>query len=102
VSKPELSGWEALGQFVGSVALGFGLGVWHAYVLTVLWSWFMVPQFALAPLSLGHGFGLCIIWRLMRGVPTGPAPDYAEAITKGALFPAITLFFGWIVHACIA
>lgn len=35
--------------------------IWSGYVLTCLWGWFVVPTFALPPLTLAQAIGVSLI-----------------------------------------
>src|SRR3990167_9718246 len=37
------------------------LAVWHAYALTILWGWFVVPL-GMAPIAKAHAYGIsCVV-----------------------------------------
>lgn len=74
------------------------------WVITVLWRWFVMPTFGLAPLAFVPAMGLSLFWAQMH-----PA-DIATIITNGETADALTvlltgigralilLALGWAVH----
>jgi hypothetical protein len=44
--------------------------VWHAFVLKVLWGWFIVPKFQLPGLSLIEAWGIILLVELVCKTPT--------------------------------
>lgn len=58
----------ALGQvFLMLVAIAWGTIV-GGYTLSVMWGWFMVPQFGLPGLSLAGAIGVKMVFVAVRGV----------------------------------
>lgn len=81
------------------------VAILQGWVLTVLWSWFVVPTFDLPELSIAVAIGLSLIVGMFRGYNTTTTKDEnEETSTKVAkvvvLFfgPLFVLFMGWIVH----
>lgn len=79
--------------------------IWRGYVLSVLWGWFAVPRFDVAPLSIPYAIGLAMIACMATSQRT-----WREATDKDVkwapfvmLFagPALTLCTGWIVKQYI-
>lgn len=85
--------------------------MWSGYVLTVLWAWFVVPTFGLAPLSIAAAVGLCAICNLVthhqnrhRTKRKGDVePEHGErawdqfnVLVFMAMKPAIALLIGFI------
>lgn len=74
------------------------------YTLAILWKWFVVKQFGLAPLTIPVALGLATLARYI----IRPAPDQTDEddslgvkIATSAAYtilrPAAALLFGWIV-----
>ena len=86
-----------------SIAVG---AIWKGFVLSVLWRWFMVPIFGLPELSLvvAIGVGLVISFLTYQHIEIEPAEEesfgyrFGKALFAAIFYPAIALFFGWIVH----
>lgn len=78
--------------------------VWNAYVLTILWEWFVVPTFDLPLLSLIPAIGIVMT---VSYLTHQYIPNVAEQGSKWeklsrpyvyiALKPALALVFGWTV-----
>jgi len=81
--------------------------LWRAYVLVIMWGWFVIPTFALPVLTLPVAIGLMFILNMVKGVTLKhnmknvPSKEIAERtmteVVMSYLIPAMTLFFGWIV-----
>jgi hypothetical protein len=77
------------------------LGLWNGYVLSILWSWFVV-QFGLPTLTVPHAIGLALIGSLM--VPYRK-PDESKAgwgkilenLAGRFLTPLLCLGVGYVV-----
>lgn len=84
----------------------FGLcaGVWRAYVMMVLWNWFIAAPFNLPILNLALAYVLVMVALLFTSnVPL----NFKEQTTQDKVirnvvlivWPASALLFGWIIHA---
>lgn len=94
-----IGGTVAGGAVVGVVA---ALTVWRAYVLTVLWAWFVVSTFALPALSIPAAIGLCLTLSMLRphkNVKSDPDEKAGEVFAVGVLVPLVLLGLGYIVKA---
>jgi hypothetical protein len=105
-------GEDALAILVGSagvmviaaVVIG-GMAFVDAYVITHLWSWFIVTRFNAEPITYGHALGLAALLRyVVPKAPPRPKDDgekewHEKAVA--ALAPlgsaAMTLAFGYVV-----
>lgn len=83
---------------------------WGGYVLSVLWSWFIVPTLGAPSITYLQAAGLTIVVNTFLGrrghdadmkANQGKSGDekVIEAITMALAFPAIALAVGWIVHS---
>lgn len=78
--------------------------LFRAFVLTKIWSWYIVTGFALAPLSMYHAFGLSLVVGFLTFTYVDNDPDNKkdtlETILGGAILnlfvSALCLFWGWI------
>ncbi len=77
----------------------------NAYVLTMLWSWFVSPIFHVQNISFAQALGLVLIanllqnfpmsWRMVRRAAKNPdKKDLLLALAK----PTLTLLTGWVIH----
>lgn len=107
------------------ILLGLTLLIWfplitliHAWIVTVFWGWFVVPQFHVAPLPLPIAAGLDILFGFLA-YKYNPLPVYSEAAKEknrelawserlarafvptfwlGLTRCSLILLFGFIVH----
>lgn len=88
-----------------AILLGFFatplLAMWTAYVVTILWAWFVVPL-GLPVIGKAHAYGLVVLVALIRA--RAPRKDEASAsiaatIMTAILGPAVGLLAGWIAHS---
>lgn len=76
------------------------LAILRAWVLTMLWDWYLVPGFGMAPLRVVYAFGVTLIvgyllprpLRSVDGSAKKPGHDLATALLA-ALF---ALAMGWV------
>jgi len=75
----------------------------NGWVLSVLWGWFIVPQFGVDPLSIPVAIGISTVvgmiakadtWNLAKREMDNPA---IEAVAVAILSPLFALAFGWII-----
>ena len=75
----------------------------QGWVLTVLWSWFVVPTFRLPELSIPVAIGLSLIVGMFKGYNNPEKTENEDVyvkVTKVVMLfvgPFIVLFLGWIV-----
>lgn len=90
-------------------ALGVGLGivvlltVIRGWVLTCLWSWFVIPVFHLDPLSIKMAIGLSLVAGMFMQASSSSESKEDNGTGKLVVhlaLPFITLFIGWLVHSC--
>lgn len=90
--------------FVITVAGGFIMNGW---VLSVLWGWFVVPLFNIAPLTIPYAIGISTIFAMFvsknktmkddKKYGSDDLPKIIESIAYVFLTPLIVLFIGYIV-----
>ena len=91
-------GWSAF------VVVSAALGVWRAYVLTVGWWWFVVPQFGVKALGVVPAFGLIAIVHLI--LPSRPdwdeesdlVRDFGRMVWLSGISPLLLLGCLWLAH----
>lgn len=92
-----------LSAFVGFFALIFLLALWHSFILTKLWLWFLVPLFGLPEVSLAQAYGLMLVVGFFKGMPkTDKNKSKEDKIAEGILQilgPAITLGIAYLVKS---
>lgn len=98
---------SGLGCFLGLVLLGL-LGpaaIWRGYILSVLWSWFVVPTFDIPRLSVAVAIGISLVVTMLIGdngkgdsdEDDEPQVTFVFAIAKIFFLPLFILGIGWIV-----
>lgn len=96
---------ESFGKLMFWAAL-LAAGVFlQAYVVSVLWGWFMVTTFGLVPLSLPAAYGLAlVVYAVAPKVYDTKKDERSEtekalyAIATVVFAPLFFLFVGYIVH----
>ena len=80
--------------------------IWRGYVISVLWSWFVVTTFKQPELSVPLACGLACVTEIFRGYRPPPTPDpkkefmhvILENYVAGLFYSAILLGIGAIVR----
>jgi formate-dependent nitrite reductase membrane component NrfD len=83
--------------------------IWGGYILSILWSWFMVKAFALPVLTTGQAIGVSlVVGYFHRGLATTKTKEedsfgetLARSAAMGFVFPLVFLAIGWVVHVCV-
>lgn len=96
---------KALGYVTAFSAWMAASFIWKGYVLSVLWTWFLVGPFGWPSLSIPHATGIALIVGFLTHQDTAAKDerDKWEKITAAIVLtlvaPALALFSGWIVKA---
>ena len=90
---------SVVGLIIGCI-VGLALFcIYNAWVLTILWGWFIVPL-GVKSLSIPHAYGFTLVTGLIlsnRGVKENKdKEDWTSSIIVWILLPAVALLFGWI------
>ena len=90
-------------RYVVALMLSGLVFVWRAFAVTVLWTWFIVPLFALPPLPVAGAVGIMVVAALL--VPNrADKTDLKDlpmekvvgmAVTAGNC-AAVALLVGWV------
>ena len=83
----------------------FVIGVVRGWVLTILWSWFVVPTFHVPEISIPVAIGLALTIGMFqtKKIQTeekskkSSSELFGEILGVGLGAPLLVLFFGWIV-----
>jgi hypothetical protein len=91
-----------LGIILGIILIPV-LVIFQGWVLTVLWSWFVVPTFRLPELSIAVAIGLTLVVSMFKTYTINndknlTSEDKLVKAVAAVLVPLFVLFFGWIVH----
>ena len=71
----------------------------RGYVLSVLWSWFVIPTFSLPPLSIPVAIGIGLILAFTTHQTSIKKEDKSagERFADAIINPLMLLLIGWIV-----
>ena len=76
-------------------------GILRGFVLKSLWSWFIVPQFHIAPLTVPVALGISVIVGLLT-TDTTKAKDNTQTsgimLAVSIMFTSLCWGMGWIYH----
>lgn len=90
---------SVIGLIIAAIVGLFLFVIYNAWVLTILWSWFIVPL-GVKALSIAHACGFTLVTGLIlsnRGVKENKGKDdWVSSIITWLLLPLVALFFGWI------
>ncbi|WP_216838401.1 hypothetical protein [Falsiroseomonas tokyonensis] len=69
----------------------------RAWMLTLMWGWYLVPAFGLEPLRLIYAFGILLILGFLRGRPPSQKDEkFLAAALISLLASAAILGMAWI------
>lgn len=96
---------KTVGIIVTVFATAIPLTAWYAYVLTVIWGWFVVPLFGLPALDIWAAIGLSLVINYMwKTTPENNDENDDESMDRlikvlgyCLVRPLIALGIGWIV-----
>jgi hypothetical protein len=92
-------------KFFGSFTLSIVEYFLNAYVLTVLWSWFIVSTFHLPALTIYAAMGLTLVVAYLTKQPDFTGQEIDDYATKmkvyGIIRPLLALFMGWSIKICM-
>lgn len=86
-------------KIVGVAALPL-LALLHAWVLSVLWTWFVVPL-GVTGIGFAHAYGLTVFAHLLMYNANGSSAKsnaVLTAIVSSVLAPLLSLAFGAVAH----
>ena len=80
--------------------------LYKAWVITILWQWFVIPVFNLPPLPFGYAGGLLLIFYCLTASGDPPKRKYSKEeivlVFIGPIMgPTASLAAGWIVKAIL-
>jgi hypothetical protein len=96
---------EYLGKIYGAVTCIVLSCLWRGYVLSLLWSWYMVTIFGMRPLTMPMCIGLSTVVGMMSGSGVTyndhTRPPIKDMIFGSFIAPTIGLLMGWIAKQFI-
>jgi hypothetical protein len=83
--------------------------LWHAFVFSTLWRWFIADPFRVVTLSLPHALGLLFVWRFLSArsnrVELKTADEVIERLgwwlADVGLWPLLLLIAGAVVRGLL-
>lgn len=89
-------------EMMGSeIVIGFALilpgALLAGWAFMLMWGWFIVP-FGLEPISLGHGVGLLVFWRLLTHRNGASKKHILVEWLEGCAAVVMLLGLGFLVH----
>ncbi len=78
----------------------------NGFVLSVMWSWFVVPVFGIAALTVVQAIGFSMVVSFLTYHDTESKTDDSKSLTEKIIYmvmmaimrPAFTLGIAWIIH----
>lgn len=100
----ENNGFACFGLLIFEVGSVIVASIMNGWVMSILWSWFIVPLFGLPLLSIPQSIGFAlVIGILTKNQTNSNSKDkdtstlVAEIIGYGVFSPLLFLFMGWII-----
>jgi hypothetical protein len=95
-------GLTIITALIGLLAIG---SIWSGYVLTILWTWFIVPTFGVPALTLAPAIGLSIVVSYLTHQYAPKTTEKHESEWHSTLHlsfhillkPTLALLMGWMV-----
>lgn len=88
-------------KLVAQLVVAIGTTVWRAYVLSVMWAWFIVATFGLpaitVPVAVGIMYGVLLFKHIPSKLEADNPHDYNSRLAFDLIVPTVVLGFGWIV-----
>jgi hypothetical protein len=94
---------ESLTTLVGQALLIFGSSVYKAWVVTMLWAWFIVAVFGAPPIGIAVVMGLTLLARFI-GLPSVEFKDLdtvGEYVGASVILSTVVLSVGYLIHICV-
>lgn len=80
--------------------ISFPLALYHAWVVSMLWDWFITNTFGILPPTLWVIAGLTLLVRFILPLPYSPERKVIELLVHlvvvGVLIPSLALGEGWV------
>jgi len=88
-----------IGVVVGAITAITLFAIYNAWVLSILWGWFIVPL-GVKSLSIAHAYGVTLVAGLFlstRGIKENKnQDDWVSSLITWLILPLVALFFGWV------
>ena len=96
------NGLGKLGCALAALLMIIPSAIWHGWVLSIVWGWFIVPLFGLPSLSIAYAVGLVLVAGMFRGESKTDEDDdvvyrIAKSLGNAFLGPLLVLGLAWIV-----
>jgi hypothetical protein len=80
-----------------SIVVIIASAIVNAFVLSMVWGWYVSPYFSIRPLDMVHAFGIMVIANLFR-TPVLPGSKTEQDMITGVENPWLSFFFMTFVN----
>ena len=105
--KENIAFWTAITLAILAYALlSTSLMIWSGFVLSIMWTWFLVP-IGLPKLGIAHAIGITMIVRMLTWQYNDCAKDddeppmWIKLVVLVGIYPALILGAGYFIHLFI-
>lgn len=87
--------------------LSIGSSIFHGFVFSKIWQWFIVSTFGVSPVSVVQSMGIALLVALVTTRITNPSKEtkkedstdeWVKSISISLSFSALVLLSGWITQ----
>ena len=90
---------KELGTIVSGIGAIVGLSILRGWVISIMWSWYMVPVFGLPQVNVPLAIGISLTGQLMlpnNHQKSEDIPDPVKVVVNFALLSLICLLMGYV------
>lgn len=90
-------------RFLFFLAMAPVTTIWYGFALSVMWGWFVVPAFHVAPLRIPFAIGVAYIIQFLTHQTNREEnePEIGRVLVLALVRPLTLLLVGWIVKQFI-
>ena len=79
------------------LAIAIPIGILKAFVLSVLWGWFIVP-FGIVDIGIVHAWGIILVGSIFNGIAKDEIKITSKLVSQSIAQPIAVLAIGYILH----
>ena len=79
------------------LAIAIPIGILKAFVLSVLWGWFIVP-FGIVDIGIVHAWGIILVGSIFNGIAKDEIKITSKLVSQSIARPITVLAIGYILH----
>ena len=79
------------------LAIAIPIGILKAFVLSVLWGWFIVP-FGIVDIGIVHAWGIILVGSIFNGIVKDEIKITSKLVSQSIAQPIAVLAIGYILH----